>query len=458
MSTPTRHERHRSVRALASRLKGRRNLVLWTTVTTVAGAGALGLVLKPDIQTAMRPGQIIRAEFTGNYQLYPNESKVKVNDLDVGVVTSVTPISTGPVVVTMKVDPGTLASLGSAPHADIEPTTVLGGTYTVNLTAGGRPGTYDVRDTIPLSRTSTPVELDQILQALSPSALTGMQNSIKNLDQALANGAGSQLDQFAARAPGVMRSGTQVFGSAQGTRPGTDLQTLVPDVSAISSVLTRNDGQLSDIVANLNATTQALARGSQPLGSAIAAMPQTLASTREGLRRLTGTLDDLTTTAPAFLPAARQLTPVVTRLTPVAAQARPVVRDLVPLLDDADPLVNELIPTARNATSVLNDIRGPVLRRVNGPILHSLDSTWHGTGIYAGDGEGDQANQKFYQEIAYTFAVYDNGSKIFSKNGYTVDFGLGAGATSVETGNTPLGKMPLITRLLQGVGTPSGGK
>ncbi|NKQ53217.1 MCE family protein [Amycolatopsis sp. K13G38] len=439
--------------------RGRRNVLLWTIVVAVVALALLGLAVKPEVQTWLKSGDTIKAAFSANDQLYPNESKVKLDGLDVGVVTDVTPTQSGPVVVTMKVDSGTLEKLGSQPRAAIEPTTVLGGIYSVSLSQGGHSGTYDAATTIPVERTSTPVELDRVLEALPPSALTGLQSTVKNLDQSLRNGAGAELDTFAQKAPDVMQNGGQVLDAVQGTRPYTDLQSMVTNVDSLAGALSKNDGQLDGIMRDLDTTTRALAGGSKPLASAISTLPQTLVSTRTGMQQLGQTLDELTATAPAFIPAAGELTPALKKLSPVVAQARPVVHDLVPLLDDAQPLVEQLVPASKTATGVLDDVRGPVLDRVNGPIMSALLNTWHGTGPYEGDGGGDQADQKFYQEIAYTFAGFDNVAKIFSKNGYTINFALGTGTSGIETGKTPLvGQLPLVPQLLQNLGKPSGGQ
>lgn len=409
-------------------------------------AAVTGLAVKPAVQSALRSGDTIRAEFDGNYQLHPNESKVKLDGLAVGVVTGVGRSDHGTVIVSMKIDKGVREKLGTAPTARIEPTTILGGIYSVDLQRGGPTGAP--AGVIPVSHTSTPVELDRVLEALPQSARTGLRHTVGNLDATLADGGGSALDSVLRDAPPTMRTGGQVLAAARGTHPDTDLSTLVGDLDSTARALDRTDGQLGDIVDDLATTTSVLAREREPLATSIATLPQTLTATRSGLADLGATLDRLKTTAPAFRPSAQRLGPLLARLDPVLRQTRPLVADLRPTVADARPLVDRLVPTSTQATSVLDDVRGPVLQRLNGPIIHDVLSPWHGTGGYEGGGRAEQADHTFYQELGYLVARFNNLSKSFDQNGNFVNFHLGTGSTGVLLGGTPLNLTQLLQHIL----------
>jgi phospholipid/cholesterol/gamma-HCH transport system substrate-binding protein len=200
---------------------------------------------------------------------------------------------------------------------------------------------------------------------------------------------------------------------------------------------------LGSIVDSLRTVSVTLSNSRAPLAQTIGSLPQTLATTRTGLVSLQGTLNQLTSTATAALPAAQQLGPLLTAANPVIAQARPLVDNLRPLLDQALPIVAQLVPTAQQATSTLNDVSGPVLDRVNGPIAKTVLSPWSGTGYYAGDGGNGHL---FYQELGYLAAHSANLSKYGDKNGRMLGLGLGAGVSSVG------GNDPGTAQLLQALG------
>jgi phospholipid/cholesterol/gamma-HCH transport system substrate-binding protein len=424
-------------------------------VVLVVVAGFVALTNKAALETALRSGDTITAEFDTNYQLHADESTVKLDGVGVGGVSDIAPSGHGTVLVSMKLDRGTMDKLGTEPSARVEPATILGGVYTVHLQAGGGAGAF-TGGTIPIQRTATPVELDRVLEGLPKAARDGMRGSVADLDATLANGGQSALDDTLRTLPPAMRSGDPVLNALRGTRPDTDLQTLVSTVDTTAQVLSRQDGQLDDTVRKLDRVTGDLADQAPALGAAIGTLPETLRSTRAGLAGLGGSLDRLTATAPAFRPAAQQLPGLLDKLDPTLVRTLPVLQKLRPLLAETRPLLQQLQPTAVQATGVLNDVRGPVLDRVNGPIMQSVLGPWHGTGEYQGGGSGVQADHRFYQELAYLAARFDSGSKAFDQNGAFVNLALGAGTTTLP--GTPLTASPLLPSLLQNVAPPQGGQ
>lgn len=426
----------------------------WSPSPVALGAVLLALVVvallavyqKERIGTALSSGEQVRAEFARDYRLVPYRSDVKVAGVVVGKVTSVRPADGGRSLVTMKVDGATRDKLGTAPSAVIRPTTLLGGNYYVQLTPGGergRPGGAP----IPVSRTSTPVELDQILAALPGTARDSLQRTTRLTDRTLSAGAGDSAGRLLEDAPGTLNPAYDVLSGLRGTRPGRDLQTLVPDLDAAASAMTRGNGRLGRIVDSLQGVSATLASSRRPLSDTVATLPQTLAETRTGLGALRGSLDHLDSTAQKARPAVRELGPLLDRTDPVVRQARPLVADLRPVLRDARPLLDELVPTAPQADRTLRNVRGPVLDRVNGPITKAVYAEWEGTGAYKGDGG---TGHPFYKEVGYLAAHTADLSKYGDKNGRMLGLGLGVGVSSVG-GNDP-GTAELAQSLLMSLG------
>lgn len=416
-------------------------------IVTLVG---LALAYKPEIQSLFRSGHTITAEFDRNYQLYANETRVEVAGLDVGLVTDLERTDDGTMLVSMEVDDSAIDSLGAQPSARVKPNTVLGGAYSVELTRGGQPGEYD-GETIPAARTSTPQELDRILEAFPSPARKSLQGTVKHFDATLANGGSKSLRALLKSAPATLRPSAVVLNAAQGTRPGVDLPQLVTNMNSFADAMTRRSGQLEDIVTSLHTTTNVLAEQSKPLADGIATLPPTLRSARSGMVDLRGTLDRLTNTAESFRPTARKLDPLLRKLKPALDRALPLMEDLRALTVDAEPAVRQLVPVTRRGTQTLSPIEGPVLKRVNGPIAKTVLNTWRGSGPYRNSGGGMQANHKFYEELGYLASNLDRASMMQDEQGSILGFQVGFNTRSVA--GTPLTLPQLLEQLRQAGGT-----
>jgi phospholipid/cholesterol/gamma-HCH transport system substrate-binding protein len=162
---------------------------------------------------------------------------------------------------------------------------------------------------------------------------------------------------------------------------------------------------------------------------------------------LGGTLDKLTDTATSFRPAAQKVGPLLDQLDPVLADARPVVHDLRPVLDDARPAVDELVPTVDDANGVLGDLRGPVVQRLQGPVMDTVLDTYRGTGPYEGSGGGWQSDHTFYQELGYLVTNLDRGSMTQDRQGSLLGFQVGAGPLETVGGLRSVSLPDLVSQL-----------
>lgn len=415
----------------------RRHLVLGVSMIVALVVAAVVVVNKSALIVALRPGETVSAVFARNDGMEVGQTAVKIAGAAVGTVSGVSAGPGSTTVVSMKLDDGTLAKLGSAPTAAVRPVTLLGGRYYVQISPGGTPGTYR-GGPIPLTRTTVPVDLDQVLQALQPQARTGLRSTVGDLNGALSQGGSTALRSLAADAPGTLGPAGDVLNAALGANPGSDLPALVTNLDRISVALTRNSGQLGSLLDGLRGTTASLAAQSGPLSRTVADLPRTLASARAGLADLGVTLDKLDATAPRLMPMAGSLDAALARLNDALTTGRPVISALRPVLADARPTVARLVPTSALATSVLDDVRGPVLSRLNGPVVSALDAKWSGTGDFAGDGG---TGRTLYQELGVLAARFDNLSKYYDRNGPFANLQAGAGTNSV-------GGVPGLDRLL----------
>lgn len=355
----------------------------------------LAVFQKSWLTTNLSFGPTIRAEFALGYKLQPYHSKVKIADVAVGTVTAFEPTEHGTAMVTMKLDSGTREKLGESPSAAVTATTLLGGTYYVELIPGGS-GKYE-DSLIPVQRTTTPVELGDVLTAFTPDALKAVPGTIGRLDATLKQGGTAAIRDLLVDAPATLAPTGNVLGALRGNRPEQDLSEVVSGLRTTAAGMLKNNGQLGYLFQDLRRSTAALAGGSRPLADMVRTSPETLRTTQAGLTDLRGTLHHLIDTSQDIRPSARELGDLLDEADPVLDRARPVIHDLREALEDARPLVDQLNPTAEHATDVFENVRGPVLDRVKGPIADMVLNPWHGTGVYKGGGSPN----KFYEELAY---------------------------------------------------------
>jgi phospholipid/cholesterol/gamma-HCH transport system substrate-binding protein len=413
--------RHKPL-AAALRMSSARIGVVILVVTLLV---SVGLFSKDRINTALMGGETIEVHFAEAYKLRPHVSQVKVAFVVVGKVSGVERDGDG-AVVSLKVEDDVLDSLGSEPTATIRPTTLLGGSYFVDLQPGGDPGEFTSRS-IPLERTGVPVELDKVARALQPNAREGLRGTISGLDAALDADGEAALRRLVDAAPAALDPAAGVLDAAQGTHRNRDLASLTSGLENVGRVLSRKDGQLDRTLRDLAATTAVLDRRSPELAAAVEELPRSLASARTGLKDLDGSLGTLREVSEDTRPLARQLTETLSVAEPLVTEARPLVADLRSLIRDARPLVNGLVPTATGADDVLGDLDGKVLDRVDGQVMPWLHAAYHGKKPY----QMTTSDKPMYEELAYMFATLDRASGMVDKNGHAVAFQPGVGSGSI---------------------------
>ncbi|HTF54744.1 MAG TPA: MlaD family protein [Pseudonocardia sp.] len=413
---------------MASTSADRRRLMTGLGLLTLVLALLVGVFYKQAFLAWIRPGETIQVEFARAYKLDAAESAVKIAGSPVGVVESVEQTDQDTSLVTLKVDKGTRDLLGEAPTALVRPTTVLGGRYFVELRPGGPPGEF-TEARIPMSRAKTPVELNEVLEALQPRAIQGLRGTLTEVDQTLRAGGSSALRDFATAAPAPLRSIGSVLAAARGNEPDVDLARLVSDSDKAARAVLAREGQLGDIVRSLDVTTGALARQSQPFAEGIGNLPGALTAIDVAARRVSVTLDKLRDTAPRLGDTADEFDPLMARLDPMLDRLRPVSDRLPGVLRDARPLVHDLIPVSIRGRQVFDDLRGPVLDRVNGPVTQTLNTKWTGTGRFAGGGNNGNT---VYQQIAAMISNVANSTVQHDQNGSAINFELGEGPSMLD--------------------------
>lgn len=412
---------------IVDKLRGLSPLQLGVIFVAFAALAGVALFSKAQILAYLRGGDTIQIHFAAAHRLRPDVSVVKVAGVKVGIVMGEQRQADGSTEVSVKVDHSALAVLGDAPSAQIRPATLLGGNYYVDLVPGGRPGAFS--GSIPESRTSLPVEMDGLASSFTTPARQGVRASTRQLDSVLGAGGSAALRSLTRSASGTLTPATSVFGGLQGepTNGTHDLTRLVTGFDNASRVMASQDANLAATLDDLASISQVLDRRRIDLARTTASMPQTLDQTRGMLGRLNEVLTSLDNAAGPTRPTVQALGRLLAVTDPVLVKALPIVHQLRGVLADADPVVSGLVPIASNLQASLANLRGPVLDRVNGPIMKAVLSPWSGTGRYSGGG----ANRPLYKEVGYMFTNLA-AANMFDANGAMISFLPGAGPGSIS--------------------------
>jgi virulence factor Mce-like protein len=412
-------------------------------ITLVVAAILLFLGFTKDIP--FTHGYILKAQFQSANSIRPN-SPVRIAGVNVGKVKSIEPLQgTDAAVVTMEINKDGLP-IHSDATAKIRPRIFLEGNFFVDLQPGtpGAP-TLHSGDTMKITQTATPVQLDQVLTSLQSDTRSDLQQLLDGLSTALNAKPTKAQDADAdpvsrgktgaesfnaayATIPSSERSTAQVFQALLGTEPGRDVARLVRGTAATSGALIRNEGQLQDLITNFNRTMAALASESGNLRRSIRELPGTLANADAAFASLNRAFPPTRAFAIEILPGVRETPATIDASFPWIAQARklvgkpelgglaqelsPATRDLAHLIDSTETLLPKVDAASRC-------VRDNVLPTGN-TVIHDEFTT----------------GKPNYKEFWYALTGIAGEGQNFDGNGMYVRFQTGGGSQQVSLGNS----------------------
>jgi phospholipid/cholesterol/gamma-HCH transport system substrate-binding protein len=382
------------------------------------------------------------------------KSPVRIAGVNVGTVKSVKRVgNTG--VVTMEITKG-----GLPIHRDatlkIRARILLEGNWFVDLQPG-TPSSPTVSSgyTVPITQTSDPVQLDQVLDALNTdtranlqtlliefgSALTRKPTAAENAEQNPAvrglNGA-QAIKKTYYDAPEALKSGTIVTQSFAGVEQH-DLSKLIAGSEKLTAALNVHEQELGEFVGNFNTFLGALATQSTSLAKTVAELPGTLQNASRAFTNFNAA-------TPAIRKFSLDLVPGVEQTPATIAAAFPWIEQtqasLAPTelggvakgLRESAPTVAGLV-TPQAAFIKQTDLFSQCLSKIIFPAGNTkLQDGSSTSGVEA------------YREFWYAMVGLAGSAQSFDGNGQTNRF-------LVETGGQTLRSAPTTA-----VGAPSGGK
>ncbi len=243
--------------------------------------------------------------------------------------------------------------------AEIRPRIFLEGNFFIELDPGSPSSPeLDSGETIPVSHTSTAVQLDEILTALQSPVRANLAQLLEGFGTALnekptAAEDATQLPEVQGKTGGEAingifkyggdagRYGAQTANALIGTSPD-DLSRLIAGTSRTFGAFARHDANLQSLIVNFDVFTGALADQSENLESTIHAFAPTLSTAKTSLVNLNRALPPLRAYAIELTPAVAELPGLISASKPWLQQARPLVSGkegggIAKLLSEATP-------------------------------------------------------------------------------------------------------------------------
>jgi len=429
---------------------------------TTFGAGILGILvacvgtyLVFTKSIPFRHHFEIKAVFTNSNLVRPT-SPVRIAGVDVGKVTAVEKYKdTNLSVVTMRID-----DRGRPIHADatakVRPRLFLEGNFYVEL----RPGTADAKvlgdgGLIPVTQTARPVQLDEVLSALTTDSRKGLQETIKGLgvaldgkpsaaedarqDPAVAGLTGAQaLNQTFKTSPDSLRGSAVVNDALLGEHPG-DLSNTVSGFAKATKALADNEVQLRDLVTHFDQTMAAFASQSTDLAKAISVLGPTAANARAGFASLARAI-------PATRQFARDLAPGVAETPATIAAADPWLLQAKPLLSQQElgGFLNSLAPATSDLAKLGYQTRR-WLPRIDA-FNRCITNVFLPTGNVKVDDGALSSGVENYKEFWYSMVGSAGEAQGFDGNGPFLRISAAGGPNTIELGPTNYqgSKVPLF--------------
>jgi phospholipid/cholesterol/gamma-HCH transport system substrate-binding protein len=210
--------------------------------------------------------------------------------------------------------------------------------------------------TIPIARTTPPIDLDELEAALDRDARDFFSILVAGADQGTA-GRGEDFRKLATALGPTARQLRELADAVAARRRA--LARFVHNLALLGRATQSHDRDLSTLLVGANRTLQALSSQRVALGGAVARLPATLRTTARTLGHTAQLARELRPAAAALLPAARRLAPTLQAVRPLVDEATPILRRRVrPAVRELQPLAGDLSTSTHNLNTVTPALTG----------------------------------------------------------------------------------------------------
>ncbi len=408
----------------------------------------------------------LKAVFATAVNIHP-KSPVRIAGVGVGVVTLIQREGSAGLV-NMEIEPKGLP-LHTDATLKIRPRLFLEGNWFVELQPGSPTApTISSGHTIPITQTSDPVQLDQVLDALNTDTRANLQNFLQGYGDGLTRkpdaaenaeqdpevrglNAAQALNQTYHRAPSALRGGGIVQQAVTGTEPH-DLSELIAAIGKVTAALNLHEQQLSEWVPNFNAFFASFAAQAPSLSATVAHLPGALHNAERAFASLHAAFPSVRSFSEAILPGVEQQGPTISAALPWIEQ---VQASLAPSelggvargLDEAAPTLAKFIG------------EGTPFYKQTDAFSKCLTKVFYPAGNTKLQDGASTSGVEVYKEFWYAFTGLAGIGQSFSGNGVMDQFLVGNSGQTVKSGptsilGTTLKGVPLLAHApLQPLGT-----
>ena len=311
-------------------------------------------------------GYKVKARFQNASQLV-NGNQVMIGGTPAGSVDQIRITDSGQAEVTMKLEgdykplrAGTQAVIRQASQSGIAnryvelelPPTPKDGSKPREIPDGG---------TIPITSTTTAVDLDQLFNTLDPKTRDAVKAFFTNSAQQFKGKEEQQREAFRYLNPALSTS-SRLFSELN--RDSPLLAEFLQDSSKLVTALAEKRNELAALIGNANATFRALGSQRIALMEAIARLPGFMRQANTTFVNLRAALDDVDPLVEASKPVVPILARVLDELRPLARDARPTIRDLARTVGQPGR-DNDLLDLMRTFPPLASAALDTKVRRIN---------------------------------------------------------------------------------------------
>jgi phospholipid/cholesterol/gamma-HCH transport system substrate-binding protein len=291
---------------------------------------------------------------------------VKVAGVPAGLVTKLVATKHNTALATLTLDKGA-TPIGSGASVQVRPTDLLGEHY-AQLNVGNLSNPQPSGSFIPTSRTSVPVELDQVLNMLNVDVRTRLRILINEAGLALA-GRGADFNTLLANLPPNLSQAQAML--SQVSSENVTLQNLIAEGGRITTSVNGRRDEMGQLIGTAEEALHTVALRQGQLGATLQTAPG-------ALHQLQSTLAQLGSASEAIIPAAQSLQATAAPLTTTLRELPPFARAADGTLVTARQVAPALERLGRGARQPVAALR-PTARDVQtlthsaAPIIGFLD-------------------------------------------------------------------------------------
>lgn len=293
-------------------------------------------------------------------------NSVKAHGVTVGQIKSID-LRAGQAHVTFELD-GDLVPLHRDARAKIRPVSVLGERFVELDPGSAQAPPLGEREVIPIERTGSAVDLDQVLNTIDDPAGTALAALITTMGEG-SRGQGPEIAAAIKALAPAMNQQDELLRLLNGQN--AVLTKLIDQAEPVLTAMAGGrENRLDGLVGSTERTLSAVAADRAAFDAVLGELPRSLTQARTTLARLGGVTESTTPTLAGLRPLTGNLRDVGTELERMAEATEPALASLQPVLERAQRLVDEAAPLARALRPAGENLRG--MTAGAGPVVAAL--------------------------------------------------------------------------------------